>query len=138
MTMKKILVPGVREECEWVCDVTGKPAVARLQLVGGWGSDFDGQELIADLSCETANEVLALLQAKYPQLKLAEYTFLPLKDCSLSECHRAVLEFEAVRKRARSPEKLLPAKGRKRPKVDYKAAAKALRAIGPVDLPKRK
>lgn len=136
--MKKILVPGVREESELVCDVTGKPAAARLQLVGGWGSDFDGQELVADLSRETANKILAMLQAKHPQLKLAEYNLIPLRECSLSECHRAVLELEAMRKRARSRKKLQTVKAGKHRKIDYKAASKALREIGPVDLPKRK
>jgi len=28
--MKKIITPGVREEVEYMCDVTGKPAVAEL------------------------------------------------------------------------------------------------------------
>lgn len=136
--MKKILVPGVREECELVCDVTGKPAAARLQLVGGWGSDFDGQELVADLSRETANEILAMLQAKYPQLKLADYELMGLGGCILHDCHRALLELEAMRKRARNRKKSQSAKARRHLKIDYKAAAKALRAIGPVDLPKRK
>lgn len=124
--MKKILVPGVREECEWVCDVTGKPAVARLQLVGGYGSDFDGHELVADLSCEVASEIMAMLQAKYPQFKVTEYPIFSMPECRLFECHRAALELESMRKRARSR------------KVDRKAALKLLREMGPVDLHNRK
>ena len=73
--MKKILVPEVKEQAEFVCDVSGKPAVASLVLKFGYGSDHDMQMLDADLSCEVAEEMLALFQAKYPQLKLVDYDF---------------------------------------------------------------
>jgi len=33
--MKKIITPGVREEAELICGLTGKPAVARLVMVFG-------------------------------------------------------------------------------------------------------
>ncbi|MBI4626680.1 MAG: hypothetical protein HY736_26105 [Verrucomicrobia bacterium] len=71
--MKRILVPGVREEVEYLCDVSGKPAVASLTLKFGYPSDHDGQMLEADLGNEVANDILALLQSKYPQLKLVDY-----------------------------------------------------------------
>lgn len=71
--MKKSIVPGAREQAEFLCDVSGKPAVARLVLKFGYGSDHDGQMLDADLSCEVAEEVLALLRSKYPQFELVNY-----------------------------------------------------------------
>ena len=40
--MKKITVPETREQAEFICDVTGKPAVAKLMLAFGYGSDHDG------------------------------------------------------------------------------------------------
>ena len=72
-SMKKIIVPETREQAEFLCDVTGKPAVAKLTLTFGYGSDHDGEMLDADLSNEVANDVLALLQAKYPQLRMVDY-----------------------------------------------------------------
>lgn len=71
--MKKITVPEIREQAEFICDVTGKPAVAKLTLTFGYGSDHDGEMLDADLSNEIANDVLALLQAKYPQFRMVDY-----------------------------------------------------------------
>jgi len=71
--MKKIIVPETREQAELICDVTGKPAVAKLTLTFGYGSDHDGEMLEADLSNEIANGVLALLQAKYPQFRMVDY-----------------------------------------------------------------
>ena len=71
--MKKIIVPETREQAEFLCDVTGKPAVAKLTLTFGYGSDHDGEMLEADLSNEIANGVLALLQAKYPQFRMVDY-----------------------------------------------------------------
>jgi len=71
--MKKIIVPETREQAEFLCDVTGKPAVAKLTLTFGYGSDHDGEMLEADLSNEIANDVLALLQAKYPQFRMVDY-----------------------------------------------------------------
>jgi hypothetical protein len=64
--MKKIITAGVREEAEYICDVTGKPAVATLVMTFGYGSARDMDVLRADLSSEAAEEVLALLQSKYP------------------------------------------------------------------------
>ena len=74
--MKKILVPEVKEQAEFVCDVSGKPAVASLVLKFGYGSDHDMQMLDADLSSEVAEELLALIQAKYPRLKLVDDDFI--------------------------------------------------------------
>ena len=71
--MKKIIVPEVKEQAELICDVTGKPAVAKLTLWFGYGSDHDGEKLEVDLSREAANEVCALLQSKYPQFRLGPY-----------------------------------------------------------------
>ena len=71
--MKKITVPETREQAEFICDVTGKPAVAKLTLTFGYGSDHDGERLEADLINEIANDVLALLQAKYPQFRMVDY-----------------------------------------------------------------
>jgi hypothetical protein len=67
--MKRTMVPGVCEEAEYLCDVTGKSAVARLTLKFVYPADHDGQMLEADLG----NEPLTLLQAEYPQLKLVDY-----------------------------------------------------------------
>ena len=71
--MKMIIVPEVKEQAEHICDVTGEPAVAKLTLWFGYGSDHDGEMLDVDLSCEAANKVWALLQSKYPQFRLVEY-----------------------------------------------------------------
>ena len=71
--MKRITVPEMRKQAEFICDVTGKPAVAKLMLTFGYGSDHDGEMLEADLSNEIANDVLALLQAKYPQFRMVDY-----------------------------------------------------------------
>ena len=70
--MKKIITPGVREEYESVCDVTGKPAVAHLVMTFGYGSARDMDVLKVDLCSETAEEVLKLLQSKYPQFQPQE------------------------------------------------------------------
>lgn len=71
--MKKIIVSETMEQAELICDVTGKPAVAKLTLTFGYGSDHDGEMLEADLSNEIANAILALLQAKYPQFRTVDY-----------------------------------------------------------------
>lgn len=65
--MKRI---HVAEQSETVCDVTGQPAVATLTMEFGYGSNHDMSRLQADLSAATADEVLALLQKHYPQLRL--------------------------------------------------------------------
>ncbi len=81
--MKKIITPAVREEAEYVCDVTGKPAVATLVMTFGHGSARDMDVLRVDLSREAAEEVLALLQSKYPQFvpKEAESLMEPCPLC---------------------------------------------------------
>ena len=71
--MKKVIVAEVKEQAEQICDVTGQPAVAKLTLWFGYGSDHDGEMLDVDLSRETANEIWALLHSKYPQFRLVEY-----------------------------------------------------------------
>jgi hypothetical protein len=70
--MKKIIRPGVREEYELVCDVTGEPAVAELVMTFGYGSVRDMDVLKVDLCNEAAEEVLKLLQSKYPQFQPVE------------------------------------------------------------------
>lgn len=70
--MKKIITPGVREEYETLCDVTGKPAVAKLAMRFGYGSSRDMDVLEVDLCDEVAEEVLKLLQSKYPQFQTKE------------------------------------------------------------------
>ena len=70
--MKKIVTPGVREEFELVCDVTGKPAVAKLVMTFGYGSSRDLDVLKVDLCDEVAEEVLKLLQSKYSQFQTVE------------------------------------------------------------------
>jgi hypothetical protein len=69
MSMKKIITPGVKEVAEQICDVTGRPAVARLVMSFGYGSSRDGDVLEVDLSRETAEDVLAFLQSRYPNFQ---------------------------------------------------------------------
>jgi hypothetical protein len=71
--MKKIIVPEV---AELVCDVTGKPAVASIKMEFWYGSSHDAQVLEADMCDEVAEEMLKLLQGKYPQLKTRDTKFL--------------------------------------------------------------
>ena len=70
--MKKIITPEVREEADYLCDVTGKHAVAKLAMTFGYGSSRDMDELEVDLCDEVAEEVLKLLQSKYPQFQTKE------------------------------------------------------------------
>lgn len=70
--MKKIIQPAVREEAEFICDVTGKPAVARLVMTFGYGSCRDMDLLAVDLCNGAAEEVLKLLQSKYQQFQPKE------------------------------------------------------------------
>jgi hypothetical protein len=65
--MKKIITPAVREESEIVCDVTGKPAMAGLLV---WFCD--GSVLKVDLSNEVAEDILKMLQDRYPQFQIQE------------------------------------------------------------------
>jgi hypothetical protein len=67
--MKKIITPGVKEESELVCDVTGQPAVAKLRMEFGYGSGRDMDVLDVDLCDQVAEDVLKLLQSKYPQFQ---------------------------------------------------------------------
>lgn len=67
--MKKITKPGVREEYETLCDATGKPAVAGLVMHFWYGSSHDGDVLKVDMCDEVAEDVLKLLQSKYPQFQ---------------------------------------------------------------------
>jgi hypothetical protein len=83
--MKKIITPAVREEYELVCDVTGKPAVANLVMTFGYGSARDMDVLKVDLSSEVAEEVLKLLQSKYPQFQTHEVESF-LSPCPLCGC----------------------------------------------------
>ena len=70
--MKKIITPAVREEAEILCDVTGKPAVAGLAIYFWYGSSHDGDVLKVDMCDEVAEDVLKLLQSKYPQFQTKE------------------------------------------------------------------
>src|ERR1044071_4019863 len=70
--VKKIITPGVREEYETLCDATGKPAVAGLVMWFWYGSSHDGYRLKVDMCDEVAEDVLKLLQGKYPQFKPEE------------------------------------------------------------------
>jgi hypothetical protein len=70
--MKKITKPAVHEEYETLCDVTGKPAVAELVMYFWYGSSHDGDLLKVDMCNEVAEDVLKLLQSKYPQFKTTD------------------------------------------------------------------
>ncbi len=72
--MKKIIVPEV---AELVCDVTGKPATASIKMEFLYGSTLhDAQVLEADLCDAVAQDVVRLLQSKYPQLKMRDTKFV--------------------------------------------------------------
>jgi len=86
--MKKITKPGVREEYELICDVTGKPAVAKLVMTFGYGSARDMDLLKVDLCSDVAEEVLRHLQSKYPQFQPVE-TRDGLCECPI--CHKSSL-----------------------------------------------
>src|SRR6266516_4662506 len=71
--MKKVIRPEVREEYELLCDVTGKPAVAKLVLAFDYyGGVQDCEVLRLDLCEEVAVEILKLVQDKYPQFRSEE------------------------------------------------------------------
>ncbi len=70
--MKKIITPAVREEAEILCDATGKPAFAGLVMWFWYGSPHDGNVLKVDLCNEVAEEVMKMLQSKYPQFQIQE------------------------------------------------------------------
>jgi hypothetical protein len=82
--MKKIITPAVREESEILCDVTGKPAAAGLVMYFWYGSRHDGDRLKIELSDEVAEDILKLLQTKYPQFKLEDRSDYLLR-CPLCE-----------------------------------------------------
>lgn len=77
--MKKIIKPGVPEESETLCDVTGKPAVAHLIMTFGFGSQRDMDLLKLDLADEVAEEIVTHLKAKYPNLQYVD-------EASILEC----------------------------------------------------
>lgn len=81
--MKKIISPAVREEAEYICDVTGKPAHGKLLVTFGYGSHHDTQVLEMDLSDEAADEIIQFLKAKSPGIKLQDR---PMHSYPL--CHR--------------------------------------------------
>ena len=54
-----------------LCDATGRPAVAGLVMYFWYGSSHDGERLKVDLCDEVADDVLKLLQNKYPQFQTA-------------------------------------------------------------------
>ncbi len=71
--MKKVIRPAVMEEYELLCDVTGKPAVAKLVLgFDYYGGVHDCEVLRLDLCEEVAVEILKLVQDKYPQFRTEE------------------------------------------------------------------
>lgn len=84
--MKKIITPAVREEYETLCDATGKPAVAGLVMYFWYGSSHDGYRLKVDMCDEVAEDVLKLLQSKYPQFKPEDNHEMWL-HCPLCERH---------------------------------------------------
>ena len=73
LTMKKIITPAVRKEAKYVCDVTGKPAVARLALAFDYyGGVHDCKVLRVDMCEEVGAEVLNFLQSKFPHVQIQE------------------------------------------------------------------
>jgi hypothetical protein len=74
--MKKIITPGVREEAEYVCDVTGKPAYGKLVMEFSFSSHHDEQVLEMDLSDEAADEIIQFLKTKSPGIKLRDEPFM--------------------------------------------------------------
>ena len=71
--MKKVIRPAAKEEYELLCDVTGKPAVAKLVLgFDYYGGVHDCEVLRLDLCEEVAVEILKLVQDKYPQFRTEE------------------------------------------------------------------
>ena len=67
--MKKTIRPEVPEQSERLCDVTGKPAAARLVIAIKYGSRLDNDGMDVDLCEEVAEDVLKLLRSKYPQFQ---------------------------------------------------------------------
>lgn len=78
--MKKIITPAVREEADYLCDVTGKPAYGKLVMSFGYGSHHDTQVLEMDLSDKAADEIIEFLQEKSPEINLQDE---PLHSCPL-------------------------------------------------------
>lgn len=81
--MKKIITPGVCEESKLICDVTGKPAVAKLAMWFGDGSSHDSQVLEVDLSDEAAEEILRFLQSKNPQIQTRDEPLVYARYCPM-------------------------------------------------------
>ena len=81
--MKHIKTAAVREDADFTCDVTGKPAVATLLMTFGYGSRRDMDMLRLDLCDEIAEDIVKYLKEKYPKLQYSERDFLskcPLCD----------------------------------------------------------
>lgn len=78
--MKKIVVPAVDEQAEYVCDVTGKPAYAKMVMTFGYGSERDLEVLEMDLSDQAAEEIIQFLKTKSPGISLREG---PVSSCPL-------------------------------------------------------
>lgn len=73
--MKIILKPTIKEESVCHCDLCGTEAVAWLQFVGGYGSEFDMLKYCLDLCNVHAIELLNLLKEKYPKIQEKELNF---------------------------------------------------------------
>lgn len=66
------------ETIQYICDITGQECEpmsprATLHFNFGYGSKHDGAHGEFHLSTEAAEEVWALLSAKYPQLRLSDH-----------------------------------------------------------------
>jgi len=83
--MKKIITPAIPEESEILCDATGKPAVAGLVMWFWYGASHDGSRLKVDMCDEVAEDVLKMIQSKYPQFKIEEERMFMY--CPLCERH---------------------------------------------------
>jgi hypothetical protein len=65
--MKTVIKPSTPEVVQYVCDVTGTPLphgpIASLTIKCGYGSAYDGNTFVLDLSEAAADIVLPLLRA---------------------------------------------------------------------------
>jgi hypothetical protein len=80
--MKKIIKQARREEAEYICDLTGKPAVGKLLMVFDWTSRHDFKVLEVDLADEAAEEILKFLQSKNAQIQTKDQG-LAVRHCPL-------------------------------------------------------
>lgn len=60
--MKRVIVPGVREECEFVCDSCKKDAYGCLQFSFWYGSKKDMTQATLHLCDECADSVINSIQ----------------------------------------------------------------------------